>query len=71
MKLQFLVFAVLLVYTEELLFNSNQTHIPTLEERMDLLEKQLTDERNQKYALQIEFDQEKHKMAEMNVKWIH
>lgn len=65
MKLQFLVFEALLVYTEGLLFNSNQTHRPTLEERMDLLEKQLTDERKQKYALQIEFDQEKQKMEEM------
>ena len=68
MKLQFLLFASFLVYTKGLLFNSNQTHRPTLEERMDLLEKQLTDERKQKYTLQVEFDQEKHKMAEMERK---
>ena len=32
---------------------------------MNLLEKQLADERRQNYALQIEFDQEKQKIAEV------
>ena len=65
MKLSFLVLAVLTVYSEGLLFYSNQTHRPSLEERMDLLEKQLADERKQKHALQIELDEEKQKIAEL------
>ena len=67
MKLPILFFSVLLVSTKGLLFHSNQTHQVSIEERVDLLEKQLADERRQKYALQIEFDQEKQKMAEMEL----
>lgn len=65
MKLQFSLFVALIVYAEGLLFNLNQTHQPSLEERVDLLEKNLADERRQKYTLQGEYDHEKQKIAEI------
>ena len=66
MKLQIIVIAIFLfVNTDGLLLNSNHTHGVSIEERMDLLEKQLADEKRERYTLQREYDQEKQKIAEL------
>lgn len=59
---------LLLVGTTGLLLNSNQTHKASMEERFDSLEKQLADEKRQRFILQIEYDQEKEKIAQLEYK---
>lgn len=56
---------LLLVGTRGLLLNSNHTHGASIEERLGSLEKQLVDEKRQRYILQIEYDQEKETIAQL------
>ena len=66
MKLQIIICLLLLmVKIDGLLFSSNQTHGVSIEERLTLLEKQLADEKKERYNLQREYDQEKQKIAEL------
>ena len=66
MKLQIINCALLLmVKIDGLLFSSNQTHGVSIEERLTLVEKQLADEKKERYNLQREYDQEKQKIAEL------
>ena len=66
MKLQIIICLLLLmVKIDGLLFSSNQTHGVSIEERLSLLEKQLADEKRERYNLQREYDQEKQKIAEL------
>lgn len=55
----------MLVGTKGLLLNPNHTHRASTEERLDLLEKQLADEKRQRYILQIEYDQEKERIVQL------
>lgn len=61
----FMTFLLLLVGTKGLLLNLNHTHGASVEKRLDSLEKQLADEKKQRYILQIEYDQEKEKIAQL------
>ena len=66
MKLQIIICLLLLmVKIDGFLFSSNQTHGVSIEERLTLLEKQLADEKKERYNLQREYDQEKQKIAEL------
>lgn len=66
MKLQIIICLLLLmVKIDGLLFSSNQTHGVSIEERLTLVEKQLADEKRERYNLQREYDQEKQKIAEL------
>lgn len=66
MKLQIIICLLLLMLKiDGLLFSSNQTHGVSIEERLTLLEKQLADEKKERYNLQREYDQEKQKIAEL------
>lgn len=56
---------LLLIGAKGLLLNLNHTHGASIEERLDSLEKQLADEKRQRYILQIEYDQEKEKIAQL------
>lgn len=56
---------LLLISAKGLLLNLNHTHGTSIEERLDSLEKQLADEKRQRYILQIEYDQEKEKIAQL------
>lgn len=60
-----MTFLLLLVGTKGLLLNLNHTHGASVEKRLDSLEKQLADEKKQRYILQIEYDQEKEKIAQL------
>lgn len=60
-----MIFLLLLVGTKGLLLNLNHTHGASVEERLDSLEKQLADEKRHRYILQIEYDQEKEKIAQL------
>lgn len=60
-----MTFLLLLVGTKGLLLNLNHTHGARVEERLDSLEKQLADEKRQRYILQIKYDQEKEKIAQL------
>lgn len=60
-----MIFLLLLVGAKGLLLNPNHTHRASTEERLDLLEKQLEDEKRQRYILQIEYDQEKETIAQL------
>lgn len=60
-----MTFLLLLVGTKGLLLNLNHTHGASVEERLDSLEKQLADEKRQRYILQIKYDQEKEKIAQL------
>lgn len=60
-----MIFLLLLVGAKGLLLNPNHTHRASTEERLDLLEKQLKDEKRQRYILQIEYDQEKETIAQI------
>lgn len=60
-----MIFLLLLVGAKGLLSNLNHTHGASIEERLDLLEKQLADEKRQRYMLQIEYDQEKETVAQL------
>lgn len=60
-----MIFLLLLVGAKGLLLNPNHTHRASTEERLDLLEKQLADEKRQRYILQIEYDQEKETIAQL------
>lgn len=61
----FIIFPLLLVGAKGLLLNPNHTHRASTEERLDLLEKQLADEKRQRYILQIEYDQEKERIVQL------
>lgn len=56
---------LLLVGAKGLLLNINHTHGANFEERLNSLEKELADEKRQRYILQIEYDQEKEKIAQL------
>lgn len=60
-----MIFLLLLVGAKGLLLNPNHTHRASTEERLDLLEKQLADEKRQRYMLQIENEQEKETIAQL------
>lgn len=60
-----MIFLLLLAGAKGLLLNLNLTHGASIEERLDSLEKQLADEKRQRYMLQIEFDQEKETIAQL------
>lgn len=60
-----MIFLLLLVGAKGLLSNLNHTNGASIEERLDLLEKQLADEKRQRYMLQIEYDQEKETVAQL------
>lgn len=60
-----MIFLLLLVGAKGLLSNLNHTHGASIEERLDLLEKQLADEKRQRYMLQIEYEQEKETVAQL------
>lgn len=60
-----MIFLLLLVGAKGLLSNLNHTHGASIEERLDLLEKQLADEKRQRYMLQIEYDQEKETVKQL------
>lgn len=61
----FMILLLQLVGTKGLLLNLNHTHGASVEERLDSLEKHLADEKRQRYILQIEYDQEKEKIAQL------
>lgn len=61
----FMIFLLLLVGAKGLLSNLNHTHGASIEERLDLLEKQLADEKRQRFMLQIEYEQEKETVAQL------
>lgn len=56
---------LLLIGTKGLLLNLNHTNGASIEERLDSLEKQLADEKRQGYFLQIEYDQQKEKIIQL------
>ncbi|XP_061192656.1 uncharacterized protein LOC133200859 [Saccostrea echinata] len=58
MDAHLLIFSVFLLGAKGLLINRNQTHQPSVSERLDALEKQLAEEKRQRYLLQIKYDQE-------------
>ncbi|XP_062587291.1 uncharacterized protein LOC134248916 [Saccostrea cucullata] len=58
MDLYLLIFSVFLFGAKGLLINQNQTHHLSVSERLDELEKQLADEKRQRYLLQMKYDQE-------------
>lgn len=60
-----LISTLLLVGAKGLLLNLSHTHGARIEERMDSLEKQLADEKRQRYMLQIQYDQEKETIAQL------
>lgn len=60
-----LISTLLLVGAKGLLLNLSHTHGASIEERMDSLEKQLADEKRQRYMLQIQYDQEKETIAQL------
>lgn len=60
-----LISTLLLVGAKGLLLNLSHTHGAIIEERMDSLEKQLADEKRQRYMLQIQYDQEKETIAQL------
>lgn len=60
-----LISTLLLVGAKGLLLNLSHTHGASIEERMDSLEKQLADEKRQRYMLQIQYDQEKGTIAQL------
>uniref|UniRef100_K1R9N9 Baculoviral IAP repeat-containing protein 3 n=1 Tax=Magallana gigas TaxID=29159 RepID=K1R9N9_MAGGI len=64
-KLIIFISSLLLVGAKGLLLNVNHTHGPSIEERVDSLEKQIIDEKRQRYMLQIEYDQEKETIAQL------
>lgn len=64
-KLMILISTLLLVGAKGLLLNLSHTHGASIEERMNSLEKQLADEKRQRYMLQIQYDQEKETIAQL------
>lgn len=60
-----LITILLLEGAKGLLLNLSHTHGASIEERMDSLEKQLADEKRQRYMLQIQYDQEKETIAQL------
>lgn len=60
-----LISTLLLVGAKGLLLNLSHTHGASIEERMDSLEKQLADEKRQRYMLQIQYDLEKETIAQL------
>lgn len=64
-KLMIFISTLLLIGTKGLLLNLNHTNGASIEERLDSLEKQLADEKRQGYFLQIEYDQQKEKIIQL------
>ncbi|XP_061180801.1 uncharacterized protein LOC133189444 [Saccostrea echinata] len=58
MNVHLLIFSVFILGVKGLLINLNQTHHPSVSERLDALEKQLAEEKRQRYLLQMKYDQE-------------
>lgn len=64
-KLVIFISTLLLVGAKGLLLNLNHTHGTSIEDRLDSIEKQLNDEKRQRYIMQLEYDQEKEKIAQL------
>lgn len=64
-KLVIFISTLLLVGAKGLLLNLNHTHGTSIEERLDSIEKQLANEKRQRYIMQLEYDQEKEKIAQL------
>lgn len=59
------ILVAFLLGTKGLLLNLNQTQGPSMFERLNALEKQLADEKRQRYLLQVEYSEEKERIAEL------